>query len=82
MKKIIRKIIGNSIIRALLKQIPVIGAPVAEILTNISAEKGVTLKHSWVSIIIQLATAGTLITLVLTKTISIDEFLKKILFIL
>lgn len=45
------------IVRAAVKQIPVIGTPIAEIVTNLTQPTGDTKKHSYLSIGVQAAIA-------------------------
>jgi len=53
--------IGLPILRAGLKQVPVIGTPIAEIVTNLTAPKGQPKKHSYLSISVQCVIASAVI---------------------
>lgn len=61
------------IIRAAVKQIPVIGTPIAEIITNVTTPKGAVKKHSYLSIGVQILIAVCVVYAFWTKAITIQE---------
>ena len=86
MKKLFQKPIFKNIIspilRGALKQVPIVGTPIAEILTNVgqmaSQEKDapkVELKHKWMSIAVQAGCAILVLYGLQTQQISIDQIL-------
>lgn len=61
------------IIRAAVKQIPVIGTPIAEIVTNLTGPKGEPKKHNYLSIGVQILIAVCVVYAFWTKAITIQE---------
>lgn len=78
MKKAIHNLLRNPFFRGIVKTIPIIGTPLVEVITNVTTEKDKYKKHDWKSIATQIVIAGVLIYLVISKTISLDEFIAKI----
>lgn len=61
------------IVRGAVKQIPIVGTPAMEIISNLTCPKGEPRKHSWVSIIVQSAIAIAVLWAFFSKTITIRE---------
>jgi len=61
MKKSILKKLGGSLLRGLVKQIPFIGNPIVEVVTNLSSPKDQPKKHTNVSVYVQLMVVSMVI---------------------
>ncbi len=61
------------IVRGAVKQIPIVGTPAMEIISNITGPKDEPKKHSWVSIIVQSTIAIAVLWAFFSKTITIQE---------
>ena len=78
------KNILNPAVRGLVKQIPIIGTPIAEIVSNASSMVAnsqnpeapqVELKHKWVSIAVQIGVGSLVFYGLYTKQISLEEII-------
>lgn len=73
-----KKVIGP-IVRGAFKQVPIFGTPIAEGVSNAMGEKGEPKKHSVVSQVTQWIIAAAVTYSLVTKQISLDEFIQKII---
>lgn len=71
------KKIGGPILRGVVKQIPFVGNPISEIVTNITTPAGEPRKHTSLSVIIQLIVCGAILYDVLVnKATTIKEMIE------
>lgn len=83
--------IAFPILRGVVKQVPIIGNPIAEIVTNLTQPKTMVatiadstvqqivekpLKHDWISIIAQVIMALSILYAFLTKTITVEQLIE------
>ncbi len=61
------------IVRGAVKQIPFVGTPAMEIISNLSAPKDTPLKHSWISIIVQSTICIAVLWAFFSHTVTIQE---------
>ena len=80
MKKLFKKPFVHKfvlpILRASVKQIPIIGTPIAEATTNILTPSEEPKKHNWISIATQGVIALCIIYAFYTKAITLEELIK------
>lgn len=77
--KFIQKVL-KPIIRGAVKQIPIIGGPIAEIVTNITTPAGEPKKHTNLSIIVQCVISGVIILdIILNKGENLKEIFSFVL---
>lgn len=74
-KPIFKKII-SPIVRGAIKQVPIIGTPVAEVLTNATQPDGQPKKHNWLSIGVQVLIAVAVVYSFYTGAITLDDLVK------
>jgi len=72
--KLIKKFVGPTA-RALLKQVPIIGTPIAEVLTNLSQPKDAPKKHSTLSMVIQWLSVAAIAFAFWKKWITVTQLL-------
>lgn len=74
-KPIFKKII-SPLLRGVIKQVPIVGTPIAEIMTNAIQPDGTPKKHNWFSIGVQVVIALATLYAFYTKAITLDDLVK------